>query len=437
MKKTVLSIKSAISFVLAFILLFSFASCSKTETEESETTAATTAGEPAPEGMIFSGEIEEKVGVVYPKNCSEMVMAAVKKFCAAVRENTGATIWMYNDSSAEDVFFEVLLGNVNREVSKTVGEGLSEVAYRMKAVDGSLVIVGGSDGALIEGMDNFISNYIKGNTRVEVSQTLDRRGEWSPVKLNSGIEKNGNNLMINTANKYQTVKYMGASGCWVGNVSKYLTDAQLAECMDILYSKDGIGLTSYRFNVGAGDPMSVRGEELKSTDCLQSPTNRSEYSLSYDASSVKVLDMAVDRGANEITLFINSPPAYMTYSGYTVGNTDGSCNLKPEYYDDFAAYAADVVELFLDNGYNVCYISPINEPHWTWGDPDRVWQEGCFYSIDQIFEIDLLVAKELERRGIEEVKVSFPETAAWTTWAYTNTIAEKLTEHPELVKYID
>lgn len=439
MKKHIRVIRTALSLVLSSILLFSVISCSRTEGEsESTTTAATTAGKPDSVEMVFSEDNGGKVGVVYAADASAEVVAAAKKFCAAIRENTGSSVWMYKDTEKnEEVIFEVLLGNVNRDESKSVREGLSEVAYRVKAINGSLVLAAGSDNALIEGMDKFIFNYIKGETRVEISQTFDKRGLWSPETLNSGVAKNGNTLKIDISKKYQTVKYMGVSGCWVGNVSEYLTDAQLAECMDILYSKDGIGLTSYRFNVGAGDPMSSRGEELKSTECLQSPTNRSDYSLSYDASSVKVLDMAVERGANEITLFINSPPAYMTYSGYTAGNTDGSCNLKPEYYDDFATYAADIVELFLDNGYNVCYISPINEPSWTWGDPDRVWQEGCFYSIDQIFEIDLMVAKELERRGIKEVKVSFPETAAWTTWAYTNTIAEKLTEHPELVKYID
>ena len=230
---------------------------------------------------------------------------------------------------------------------------------------------------------------------------------------------------------------MGASGCWVGNVSEKLSDAQLSECLDLLYSEAGINMNSYRYNVGGGEPLSNRGTEIKSTHSLENGQASGSYSLLNDLSAVTVMNMAIERGAEYVTLFINSPPAYMTHSGYTCGNTDGSCNLRPECYEAFVKYAVDIVELFLKEGYNVKYISPINEPSWTWGDPTRVWQEGCFYTVEDIFKIDLMVAKELEARGIESVKVSFPETASWTQEHYTTAIVENIRKDPSILQYID
>ena len=36
----------------------------------------------------------------------------------------------------------------------------------------------------------------------------------------------------------------------------------------------------------------------------------------------------------------------MTYSGCSAGNVDGKSNLRPEFYDDYSNYLAEVYLLF-------------------------------------------------------------------------------------------
>ncbi len=255
--------------------------------------------------------------------------------------------------------------------------------------------------------------------------------------INAGFNKATIPVTVNPDTRYQKILYMGASGCWVGKVQEYLSPMQLRTCMDLLYDKEkGIGMNSYRFNVGAGLPMSERGEELKTVPSLEKQDGSREYDLKRDAGSIAVLDMAIARGADHITLFVNSPPAYMTKSSFTSGNKTGTSNLKPEYYSAFAVYCADIVEVFQKKGYTIEYISPINEPSGDWGKSGN-WQEGCHYEPDEVVKVDLLVAKELLKRGITDVKVSFPEGSQWNAVGYADALAKALAENPELKGYID
>ncbi len=183
--------------------------------------------------------------------------------------------------------------------------------------------------------------------------------------------------------------------------------------------------------------MSNRGAELKTVPTLDKHDGARAYDLKLDADSIAVLDMAIERGAEHITLFINSPPAYMTKSGYTAGAGDGTSNLKPEFYNAFALYCVDIVETFLKKGYAIEYVSPINEPSGEWGKNGNNWQEGCHYEPDEVVKVDLLVAKQLLNRGITDVKVSFPETSQWNSAGYADALARALAADPELRGYID
>lgn len=403
----------------------------------------TTATPPPDDGVkitsiLFSDSMPVSFSAVRPYAASSKLSGKAADFVATIEAHTGAAIELSDDHTvSEPARFEVLIGDTNRPESKSAASGLKKNEYLIKVVGYKLVAVGGSEEALIEGLEVFLTTHVKGKLSVDLPLDFSMKGTQTEPAMNDGVMKGSDNLFVNTDNKFQTIKYMGASGCWVGNVMKELAPTQLSKCMNMLYSEDGIDLNSYRYNIGGGDPMSVRGAELKSTKLLETAPGSGKYSLANDKNAIDVLDMAVERGAEYITLFINSPPAYMTYSGYTAGNTDGSSNLRPEFYDAFVKYTVDIVELFLSEGYNVKYISPINEPSWTWGDPTRVWQEGCYYTIEEIFEIDIRVAEELRRREITDVKVSFPETAAWTTEHYTTTIVNRLKANPELVQYID
>ena len=65
-------------------------------------------------------------------------------------------------------------------------------------------------------------------------------------------------------------------------------------------------------------------------------------------------------------------------------------SIKPENdcYDDFAAYMGDVAQYYIDKGYPVTHISPVNEPQYNWDGG----QEGSGWTNDEVARL----ARELD-----------------------------------------
>ena len=64
---------------------------------------------------------------------------------------------------------------------------------------------------------------------------------------------------------------------------------------------------------------------------------------------------------------MNSPPIYMTKHGYAYNKDNGSNYILAEdKYDDYALFAAEVVDHFDKEGIHFDYISPMNEPQYAW-----------------------------------------------------------------------
>lgn len=64
-------------------------------------------------------------------------------------------------------------------------------------------------------------------------------------------------------------------------------------------------------------------------------------------------------------IFSNTPPISFTKNGKGYCSEERA-NLREDAYGLFADYLADVAEHFSKEGYNVRYISPINEPQGGW-----------------------------------------------------------------------
>ena len=134
----------------------------------------------------------------------------------------------------------------------------------------------------------------------------------------------------------------------------------------------------------------------------------------------------------DVVLFMNSPPAGMTVNGRTYNPASGS-NLRPECYNQYAAYCADVTKAYLEAGIPVRYISPINEPQWQWNDG---WQEGCHYAPEEALRLTRLVVAELNRRRLP-VKISVNESAEYRDNRYTYQFYESLLSDSTIYPYID
>ncbi len=232
-----------------------------------------------------------------------------------------------------------------------------------------------------------------------------------------GIDASTVNVKINTLDREQEITGWGTSACWW---SQMVEDAETAdEYAKLLYSKEGLGLNVYRYNIGGGERENpdtrLWRESSRSTDSFLIPeiyeeTGKLEYDFTKDANAQNVLFKSLEYGCiDTVVLFANSPHYLMTVSGQASGGLEpAQSNLKKECYEDFADYMLDIAEYFISKGVPVKYISPINEPQWDWGG-DWVGQEGCHYEIDEVIEVARVFARKIKERGLD-VKLSMAES---------------------------
>lgn len=226
-------------------------------------------------------------------------------------------------------------------------------------------------------------------------------------------------VQINTADTYQTIQDFGASDCWTAEyVSDYFSADEKAKAAKWLFSQqmdaygnpEGIGLSCWRVNLGAGS--STQGADSNIDD----ETRRAECYLNadgtYDWSRCNgqqwFMQQAKDYGVDHFLLFSNSAPIYFTKSGKA--NTNGrnmSCNLKDDCYDDFAEFLATTTKHFADEGYPITYIDPVNEPAFDWKDG----QEGSPWENSHIATLVKELDKSVTARNLS-AKILIPEASS-------------------------
>lgn len=204
-------------------------------------------------------------------------------------------------------------------------------------------------------------------------------------------------INLSDAKKIRALTGFGASACWWSPQIK--DDKTADEVIDLLYGNNGLKLNIYRYNAGGGfDVNNVRVNNAWRV--IESFMNEDgSYNWNADKHAVSVMKKALDTGnVDTLIFFANSPHYTQTITGQASGGlTEHFSNLDKTKYDEFAKYFIDIAEHFVEEGYPVKYISPINEPQWKWGG-DYVWQEGCHYEPQEVRDCFLAFAKELERR---------------------------------------
>lgn len=220
---------------------------------------------------------------------------------------------------------------------------------------------------------------------------------------------------------YQTMQDFGASDCWLGDyIGRYFSTTEREKAARWLFSREwrsdgspeGIGLSCWRVNIGAGSATqgddSNIGDETRRTECFLNQDGT--YDWTRQAGHQWFMQRAKDYGVDHFLLFSNSAPIYYTKTGKANANNQSStCNLKANCFDKFAEFLATVTEHFEQEGYNISYIDPVNEPQFDWKDG----QEGSPWGNMNVADLVKQLDKSLQKRNLK-ARILVPEAAKLT-----------------------
>ena len=211
-------------------------------------------------------------------------------------------------------------------------------------------------------------------------------------------------LTIDIASKQQTIQNFGSSDAWnTERIGKYWPEAKKGKLAELLFSTEkdadgnplGIGLSAWRFNIGAGTAeqgdASRISEESRRTEGLLN-ADGSTYNWEKQEGQQWFLQKANQYNVHHLIGWQNSPPVAYTENnlGFREYGTEMATILKPEFFDDYARFLADVSEHFDNEGIHFDYISPLNEPQWGWAPSSSggtVTQEGTPWTNQEIFDV--------------------------------------------------
>ena len=243
---------------------------------------------------------------------------------------------------------------------------------------------------------------------------------FDDIRLSGAEPMSDASMRIEPSVRYQTIQDFGASDCWTTEfIGDYFSEKEKAKGAKWLFSQqmdekgnpEGIGLSCWRVNIGAGS--ATQGSDSNIDD----ETHRTECFLNRDGSydwtrqdgQQWFMRQAKEYGVEHFLLFSNSPPIYYTKNGKAnAGNQSTTCNLRATYFDDFAEFLATVAQHFTDEGYNITYIDPVNEPQFDWKDG----QEGSPWENANIATLAKYLDKSIASRELN-TKILVPEAASF------------------------
>lgn len=217
--------------------------------------------------------------------------------------------------------------------------------------------------------------------------------------------------IIETNQPRQTIRHFGASDAWsMQFIGLWDNQEEQEKIADWLFSTEndakgqpkGIGLSVWRFNLGAGSAEQGKDAQINPgtrTECFL--TKDGSYDWTKQAGQRKFLRMAKQRGVPHFLAFMNSAPVYYTQNGLATNTgRGGTINLKDDCYDDFARFMATSLKgLEKQEGIHFDYLCPVNEPdgHWNWLGPK---QEGSPATHREIARLARETNKALNEQGL-------------------------------------
>jgi len=181
-------------------------------------------------------------------------------------------------------------------------------------------------------------------------------------------------VRIDAGQPRQTIANFAASDAWAGQFVGLWPAAKKEAIADLLFSQEagpggqpkGIGLSMWRFNLGAGSAEqgadSGIKDEWRRAESFLKPDGT--YDFTRQAGQQWFLKAAQQRGVQQFLGFLNSPPVSLTANGKAYA-TKAQTNLPTARYAALGAYCAAVVKgVKQRTGITFDYLSPINEPQW-------------------------------------------------------------------------
>ncbi|UUU23680.1 RICIN domain-containing protein [Streptomyces sp. DSM 40750] len=222
--------------------------------------------------------------------------------------------------------------------------------------------------------------------------------------------------------KGQSFEGWGTSLVWFANATGDYPPEIREKLADLLFGKNGLNLNIARYNIGGGNAPDVK-DYLRAGGAVEgwwkapagttredvdwwSADDKKDWNKNADATQ----RWWIDRIKNDIDhweTFSNSPPWFMTESGYVSGGFDASKDqLKADSVDDFAKYLVGATErLEKAHGIKVDTLDPFNEPNTNYwgtklgadGQPTGGRQEGAHIGPELQQKVIKALAPTLEK----------------------------------------
>jgi hypothetical protein len=200
----------------------------------------------------------------------------------------------------------------------------------------------------------------------------------------------------------QTIHSFGASDCWSTKfIGRWADASKKNQIADLLFSLDttadgspkGIGLSLWRFNIGAGsfeqgDTSNITTDWRREECFLQADGS---YDWTKQAGQQWFLQAARQRGVAYSLGFSLSPPVFMTQNHRAFNSSGGTrMNIQVGKMDAYASFLAEVSKHFQFD-----FLSPVNEPQWAWGQASSASQEGTQAVNDEVAQLARLASQKL------------------------------------------
>lgn len=228
------------------------------------------------------------------------------------------------------------------------------------------------------------------------------------------------NVTINENTTHQTIEGFASSDAWnMDYVGRYWSNSAKEGIAKLLFSQnvsnnqpEGIGLSMWRVNLGGGsseqgDDSGINDKTERRAECFL--TESGSYDWSKAAGQQYFMGKAKEYGVRDFVLFSNTPPVYYTKNGKGFSASGAYANLKSDCYDKFADFLATCAEHFSGQGYNISYISPVNEPQYNWDGG----QEGSGWQNSEVATLVKELDSKLTTKSLTDTKILVGEAGAW------------------------